>query len=133
MQKVIDPAPGTFRRTLGALPEEEPVVMLNLLRFKAQADPVDGEAGRTGAQAYARYGELAAPHLERVGAEIVWRGTARGSVIAPEGEAWDEVLLVRYPSPQAFVAMVTDPAYQALARHRTAALEDARLVAMTED
>jgi hypothetical protein len=38
-------------------------------------------------------------------------------------------LLVRYPWKAAFLAMVSDPACQAVTVRRTAALEDSRLVA----
>ena len=47
------------------------------------------------------------------------------------GETWDEVLLVEYPSRDAFVAMVQSPAYQAIVHHRSAALRDARLIVTT--
>ena len=46
-------------------------------------------------------------------------------------ERWDEILLVEYPSAAAFAAMVTSPEYKAIVFHRTAALEDSRLVATT--
>ena len=53
---------------------------------------------------------------------------ARVALIAPEQEHWDEVLLVRYPSPEAFLAMLADPEYRAATIHRTAALADSRLI-----
>ena len=56
-------------------------------------------------------------------------GAGRASVIAPEGETWDEVLLVQYPFGQAFLNMVQMPDYQAATVHRTAALADSRLIA----
>ncbi len=49
--------------------------------------------------------------------------------IAVDGEEWDDALLVRYPSKQAFLGMVTKPDYQKDAVHRTAALLDSRLIA----
>ena len=41
------------------------------------------------------------------------------------------IILVHYPSPAAFIGMVTTPEYQALSGHRTAALADSRLVPTT--
>ncbi len=41
---------------------EEPVVMLNLLRFKEEADGIDD--GVSGRDAYTRYADAAAPFLE---------------------------------------------------------------------
>jgi uncharacterized protein (DUF1330 family) len=50
-------------------------------------------------------------------------------VIGPLSEAWDEALLVRYPSRKSFMDMVAMPEYQNAAIHRTAALTDSRLIA----
>ena len=53
---------------------------------------------------------------------------AQVALIAPEGEQWDELLLVRYPSKAAFLGMLADPEYRAATVHRTAALADSRLI-----
>ena len=45
---------------------------------------------------------------------------------------WDAILVVEYPSPQAFVDMVRDPAYQKVHEHRAAALEQGDLVATSQ-
>ena len=71
------------------------------------------------------------PHLQEAGAEIVYHGSASDTVIGPVGEHWDQVVLVRYPNPAAFIAMVTKPEYQKLSGHRAAALSDSRLVPTT--
>ena len=42
------------------------------------------------------------------------------------------VILVRYPSAAAFIELATDRGYLATMGHRTAALEDSRLVPITE-
>jgi uncharacterized protein (DUF1330 family) len=65
-----------------------------------------------------------------VGGGVFFMSPAHAPVIGPEGE-WDVVLLVQYPSRQAFLTMVADPEYQACAHHRTAALADSRLIPMT--
>jgi hypothetical protein len=41
-------------------------------------------------------------------------------------------VLVRYPSAQAFVNMVSSSEYRAISFHRSAALEDSRLIASEE-
>ena len=125
----INPTPEQFRALFVDVPADVPVVMLNLLRFRARAAYDDGDRGLTGEQAYARYVREAMPHLEAAGAKVLFTGSARTTVIGPVDEAWDEVLLVEYPSAAKFAAMVTQPAYQALAVHRTAAVADSRLVA----
>lgn len=109
----------------------EPVVMLNLLRFRERAtEPAEGMSGR---DAYQRYGAEALPHLADAKAEILWRGEGVGTVIGPTDERWDEAILVRYPSVKAFLDMVSKDAYQQIAGFRTAALEDSRLVALREE
>ncbi|WP_111495504.1 MULTISPECIES: DUF1330 domain-containing protein [Marinobacter] len=111
---------------------EEPVVMLNLLRFREEASYAEETDERpcSGREAYARYSKLALGQLARVGARPEWMGQAMAPVIAPHDEDWDEVLLVRYPSAQAFLNMVAAPEYRAIVHHRTAALADSRLIAM---
>jgi uncharacterized protein (DUF1330 family) len=96
-----------------------PVQMLNLLRF----------AGDEGRASYATYGEKVLPFLQKVGGRLVLRADAHHVVIGPEGEHWDEMLVVEYPSVQAFIEMAMDPDYLEVAAHRTAALSDSRLVA----
>jgi uncharacterized protein (DUF1330 family) len=115
------------------VPEGQPVVMINLLRFRAKAEyPAGFEAKPvTGRQAYDHYSRLTLPHLIKVGGRLIWRAEGRTCLIAPAGEHWDEALLVRYPSRSAFEQMITNPEYQAGTVHRTAALEDSRLIATT--
>jgi uncharacterized protein (DUF1330 family) len=113
------------------VPDGQPVVMINLLRYRATADyPAgSGEPSVTGRQAYERYSRLTLPHLLKVGGRLIWQAEARSCLIAPGGEHWDDVLLVQYPSRGAFERMITSPEYQAGVIHRTAALEDSRLIA----
>lgn len=131
----VEAGPDQLAR-LAALPADEPVTMLNLMRFRETADyshAPDLAPAETisGSHAYARYGKEAQAHMHRAGVEVLHHGPCGPTVIGPDGEDWDAVLLVRYPSPAAFVAMVTSPEYQALSRHRTAALADARLIPTT--
>ena len=42
-------------------------------------------------------------------------------MIGPEEREWDMVLLVEYPSRQAFLAMAGDPGYLEVHEHREAA------------
>jgi uncharacterized protein (DUF1330 family) len=47
--------------------------------------------------------------------------------VAEDGQAWDAVLVVRYPDRRAFSRMVADPEYQEVTALRTAALSEAVL------
>jgi uncharacterized protein (DUF1330 family) len=106
-------------------PDAKPIVMVNLLKFRERADYGQGGTGR---EAYARYSKAVMPLLWEVGGQPLWMGKGRAPVIAPDGESWDEVLLVHYPSRRAFLRMVKSEPYQAIMHHRTAALADARLI-----
>lgn len=125
----IDPRPGQMKAALASVPPGVPIVMLNLLRFREKAEYPDQVSDLTGRQAYALYIEQATRHVHAIGGEVVMQGKAHAAIIAPEGEQWDEVLLVRYPSIEKFVAMVMNPDYQSFTVHRTAGLADARLIA----
>lgn len=103
-------------------PSDQPVVMVNLLKF---AEP-------DGLESYQRYGAAVAPFLERVGASVVYGGTAPAFVIGDEGSPWwDAILVVEYPTPSAFLEMVTSEEYNAIHVHRAQALERAELIATT--
>jgi uncharacterized protein (DUF1330 family) len=111
----IDPKGTDLKRFL-AEEGDGPVVMLNLLRF--------ADGGR------ARYGEYAraiAPFLAKVGGELVYAGDGATALVAEAGQAWDAVLLVKYPSRSAFAAMVADPEYQRITHLRAEALSEAVL------
>ena len=114
------------------------VVMLNLLRYRpiadyaatphlAPASPISGE------EAYRRYMAHTLPHLERSGGKLLFFGRGGRFLIGPSDEQWDAVMLVRQSSVAAFLAFANDQAYLAGIGHRTAALEDSRLLPLQEE
>ena len=113
---------------LQASPDQGPVVMLNLLRFRDQATGIDAAEGITGEEAYARYGTEVTRFLERAGGRVLLALTPQESVIGPQGE-WDLVLAVQYPSRAAFLGMIADPEYLPVHGHRAAGVADSRLIA----
>ena len=130
MQKNIDPTREQFEQ-FKQLPRDQPVMMLNLVRLSETANYADGRTA-TGAQAYASYGESSDAIFRKVGGEIIWRGKPESIVIGPVDEQWDVAFIARYPTAGAFLAMVTDPNYQAIVFHRQAAVLDSRLIRMGE-
>lgn len=111
---------------------DAPVTMINLLRFRDQADYGDRTEFPpcSGREAYYdRYAAVSSPLVMADGAKIVWMGTTIGNVIAPPDEKWDDILLVEYPRFAALQKLFSNPEYQAAVIHRTAALEDSRLIA----
>jgi len=123
----ITPTRAQIERLLAGADPGEPVVMLNLLRFKERADGVD--EGISGREAYERYAEATAPFLSRVGGRLLLAVDARQMVIGPEALEWDMALMVEYPSRQKFLEMATDAGYLQAHEHRAAALADSRLIA----
>jgi uncharacterized protein (DUF1330 family) len=107
------------------------IVMLNLLRYRAQADyPAHLEQPPcSGREAFRRYAKLSIDCIEGVGGKVIFIGAALATVIGPTDEAWDDIFLVRYPSHQAFLEMIASAEYAAIAFHRSAALQDSRLIA----
>jgi uncharacterized protein (DUF1330 family) len=126
----IEPTPDQVQRLVGAAAEDhQPIVMINLLRFKETADGIHDGEGITGEEAYSRYAAAVAEHLQRVGGRLLLGVRAEESVIGPDATEWDMVLAVEYPSYGAFLTMTTDPGYLEIHGHRAAALSDSRLIA----
>jgi len=117
----VDPRGADLKRFLQEDPGG-PVVMLNLLRFR--------EGGRA---SYAQYSEaISETFLPRYGGEVLYAGNGGTPLVAEQGQDWDAVLLVRYPSREAFSKMVADPEYQQFTHFRTEALTEAVLQPTTE-
>jgi len=131
MNDFIDPDRAQFEAFKG-LDRESELNMLNLVRFNDLANyPGDHQLARdglTGAEAYAEYGSETAPILAKVGGSIVWRATFELTLIGPQDEIWDAMFIARYPNAHAFLAMVSDPAYQKAVVHRQAAVRTSRLI-----
>jgi uncharacterized protein (DUF1330 family) len=109
------------------------IVMLNLLRLRAVADyaqspelaPAEPISGRA---AYDRYIAHTLPFLRASGGELLFVGEGGAFLIGPDNECWDLALLVRQKSVEAFIAFETNEAYLAGIGHRTAAIDDSRLL-----
>ena len=111
--------------------------MLNLLRFREWADysgfpelaPPPPVSGR---DAYERYIAHTMPFLAATGGSVQFVGVGGHNLVGPEDERWDLVMLIRQASVQDFLAFATNDAYLAGIGHRTAALEDSRLLPLVE-
>lgn len=118
-------------------PPEGPVVMLNLLRFRETADysaspELAPDQAISGRAAYQRYAAHTLPFLQEAGADVLFQGKGGHCLIGPTEERWDLVLLVRHRSAQAFLSFASNEGYLAGIGHRTAALEDSRLIPISE-
>ena len=107
-------------------PDDGPIVMINLLKFKEFAEYEDGsDATLTGEAAYLRYGALLdGPDgvLAKFGAKLLYSGNTTGLLLGTVEEEWDAVALVEYPSTSGMLAMVMSPEYNAIDHHRYAGL-----------
>jgi hypothetical protein len=113
------------------------VVMLNLLRFREVADyalnpellPPEPRSGRA---AYQKYIDHTLPLLEATGGGIVFLGEGGMYFIGPEEERWDAAMLIRQKSLTDFMSFASHQEYLSGIGHRTAALEDSRLLPLVE-
>jgi haloalkane dehalogenase len=93
-----------------ALPDDHPIVMVNLLKFKANGGQAE----------YAKYAAGIQPILDKIGAKVLFAGKAEYCLI---GKAdWDMVALVQYPHKKALFQMSMSPDYRAIHHHREAGL-----------
>lgn len=114
------------------------VVMLNLLRFREIADysttpDLNPDKPITGEQAYQLYIEHTLPFLTKSGGEILFIGKGGNFLIGPTDEYWDKVLLIRQKNVSSFLAFESNLDYIKGLGHRTAALEDSRLLPIIEN
>ena len=113
----VEPTPEQLAelQAIAGGPEDGPLVMLNLNRYR---DPA----------AYSRYGEVAQRGLERIGARILWHAPINGTVIGEGEERFDDLIAVWYPSAAAFLALITDAEYLEGRADRLEGLERAVLL-----
>ncbi len=104
------------------LPADQPVVMLNLLKFRDRT-----EEGKSGKRLYLLYQKRMVPVLQKAGGEALWLGQAKVPLVTDT--EWDMTVLVKYPNPKAFVDMVTSKEYAEVSHLREQALEKAVLIA----
>jgi hypothetical protein len=113
-----------------------PVVMLNLLRFRAIADYAGAPELAppqpiSGAAAYALYVANTLPWLVLSGAAVLFDGEGGDVLVGPAEERWDRVMLIRQSSLDSFMAFADNAPYLAGLGHRRAALADSRLLPIT--
>ncbi|WP_406612999.1 DUF1330 domain-containing protein [Neolewinella maritima] len=104
-----------------------------MIRFKSKADYTGIENLKpprevTGLSAYQTYLERTLSCLDKFGSRILYYGRGHQFLIGPSDEKWDAILLVEHGSVAKFMELAKDPEYIRHAGHRTAALEDSRLL-----
>jgi uncharacterized protein (DUF1330 family) len=94
---------------LKELEHQGPIVMVNLMRFHDRSLDDDG----SGWDAYLRYSALTVPMIKARGGTLLWTGDAQTVALGrQDGNAWDYLALVYYPSVAAFIDMMTSDDYE---------------------
>jgi len=115
---------------LGAIPDDAPVTMLNLMRFRERS--LDGNG--SGWDAYKRYSALTVPMIKARGGTLLWTGDAKAVALGAEaGNQWDYLALVYYPTVAAFIDMMTSKDYETRCDpHRTNGCVEHVIIATSE-
>lgn len=113
------------------------IIMLNLLRFREVADyaafpDLAPERPISGRSAFQRYIDHTLPFLHDSGGDIEFLGEGGRYFVGPQDERWDLVMLIRQDSLDSFIAFATNKAYLSGVGHRTASLEDSRLLPLEQ-
>jgi hypothetical protein len=106
----------------------KPVYMLNLMRYYPALRQFEGapRVEVTPEQSNAIYEREVMPMLLRAGGYPLLGGATQGANLighAPALDDWSRVLVVRYPSRRAFLALLTDPDYIPIEPYKLMALE----------
>jgi hypothetical protein len=121
------------------IPENSPIFMLNLLRFKQVA--TYGESGEyfepcTGREAYFnRYIPIFVEMAGAINKEIkpYFFGKIIAGLIIDENENWDNIGLIAYPNFKSFKDIVESEKYKKNAlQHRLASIEEYKLLVAIE-
>ncbi len=135
---VTDMTKQALAEAVQALQGAGPVQMVNLIRFRAQAEYDDGSSlpPCSGQDAYMQryvpaFAEVAAKVAPGEGFRPVFLGAAVSTIVAEAGEQWHAVAIVEYDSFDGLRKLIEAPEYEAQAApHRRAALADWRFIAV---
>lgn len=134
--KTISIQADTWEKLAESIEPGTPVLTLNLLRFRDEAEYPAGSdhapcSGRTAY--YERYANVTVPAAVSRGARVVLSGSAIGNPVCPPDEHWDDILMLEYPDVSDLTNLPAAPGYQDCAIHRTAALVDWRLLVIVRN
>ena len=103
---------------------DSPISMLNLLKFKDQAEYEDGRTtDLTGREAYQIYALAVAKLVENTGGKVLFGAEVSRLMLGEVEELWDTVAIAQYPSRRKMLEMMMSPEYAEISVHRTAGLK----------
>jgi len=129
MKIATQPVPEQFQELMKG-PADTPVVMVNLLSFKENAD--GGNEGMSGEESYMLYGGKMREYVESKGGRFIWTGRVDSFVIGEADCDFQIVALVEYPSRKAFVEIASSPHVAEIGQDRSKGLAGQWLIATTE-
>ncbi len=131
VENQVQPDPENLQAFLSGA--AEPVVMVNLLRFKERAEYPDGRDGDlSGREAYERYASAMRGLVEAEGGRFLFGGEVESLLLGRTDDLWDVVGLVEYPTPQTLVKIASTPEFQEIEQHRMAGLAGQLNIAVRE-
>jgi uncharacterized protein (DUF1330 family) len=121
VDNAVEPRPDQIQEFLAT---DGPVMMVNLLKFRAKAAYADGrDPELSGREAYGRYAAEMKTLVEANGGRFVFGAQVEGLLLGDVESLWDMVGIVEYPSSKALVQIASSPEFQAIEVHRLAGLE----------
>ena len=105
--------------------DDQPIYMINLLKFKEKAEYKDGrETSLSGREAYALYGEIIEKHLIEIGGELIFKSKVTRITVGKVDELWDAIAIAKWPSKKVMGEnmMPSDPELLEGYKHREAGL-----------
>ena len=105
--------------------DNQPIFMINLLKFKEKAEYKDGrETSLSGYEAYALYGKIMKKHLTEIGGEVTFKSKVTRITVGKVDELWDAVVIAKWPSKKVMGEnmMPSDPELLEGYQHREAGL-----------
>ena len=111
---------------------EGSVVMVHLLKYNTTAEYADGrDTTLTGGEAYEMYRGKMIERATSAGGHLVYSGVVGHLVLGDVEDMWDEVMVVEFPSKEAFVDIISSPEMAEWGAHRRAGLAGQLLIATT--
>ena len=114
----------TRLQRLAAGSPEFPLVMLNINRYRPEAEFPEGET-------YKSYMEAIQHSVGAVGGSVLWRTEVRGTVVG-DLEGFHEVLAVWYPNYEAFLALPNADGAKEMFRYRRTCVEEAHIIELSD-
>ena len=120
VENEVHPQAEQFRSFLAS---DGPVCMVNLLKFRPQAQYEDGrETQLSGREAYMLYAKEMRKLVESGGGRFIFGGEVVGLLLGQVEELWDHVGIVEYPEASVLAKIASSAEFQEIEKHRVAGL-----------